>query len=147
MLYCMERDRPLKRHLWWGHKHVFLINIHPEDDYKKKSPPLFLHAGRRILSLQIPFVSWRKAEVNVVLYLLWCGMFEGPWRPLADSRCWDCRYCINTPIRSSMSPTAFLTVCLFFSHQYSLPFFPLFRITLLTLIRPQLNSVNYNLLH
>lgn len=50
---CMERDRPLKLHLLWGRKHVFLTTIYHKPDCKNT---FAVQAGRRIFSLQNTFM-------------------------------------------------------------------------------------------
>lgn len=77
---CMERDRPLKPHLLWGRKHVFLITI-----YHDSKKPFVCTSGQRnsVISKLIPALKKVRGEYGHLSGFIWyVGVPGGPWHSL-----------------------------------------------------------------
>lgn len=137
---CMERGRPLKLHLLWGRKRVFLITIYHKCECKNT---FVVQAGGGIFSLQNSFLPKRKSgECSLLSGVIW-HVWSSPEALGTVSWCWDCSYrtvCLQThqpashllcsstsripvwPIISILSPFHHI---IFFFVLFSVDFFPL----------------------
>lgn len=75
---CMERDRPLKLHLLWGRKHVFLITIYHETDCKNT----FCCTSRLRNMLIAKLIPQRWIQSFIWFYLVCEDVPGDPWHCL-----------------------------------------------------------------